>query len=83
MALKNPNIYPQFCVHVWTEEQKMNGEWEPYCRCVDKFDNELEAFALYKSISIGNGIVEVDLQKDTDDDYFPIRHKDTVGEYIY
>lgn len=83
MALKNPNHYPQYGVYVWEERQKPDGEWEADCSCVDKFDNELDAFALYKSIRIGNGVVEVDLQKDTEDDYFPIRHKDTAGEYIY
>ena len=83
MALKNPNIYPQFCVYVWKEKQDEYGEWDVDCSCVDKFDNEPEAFALYKSIRLVNGIVEVDLQKDTEDDYYPIRHKDTAGEYIY
>ena len=84
MALKNPDIYPQWSVHVWEEKQDSDGEWYADCTCRDCFDNELEAYALYKSIRLGNGIVEVDLQKDTEDDYFPVRHKDTSGhEYVY
>ena len=81
MALKNPNIYPQFCVYVWAEKQKPDGEWETECTCVDRFDNEPEAYALYKSISIKGSVVEVDLQKDTEDDCFPVRHKDTMNGY--
>ena len=86
MALKNPDIYPQWSVHVWTEHQKPDGEWEHDCTCVYSFDNELEAYALYKSISIGGNVLEVDLQKDNEDDCFPVRHKDTkdgYSEYIY
>ena len=86
MALKNPNLYPQFSVFVWTEHQKPDGEWEADCTRVDTFDNELEAFALYKSIQLKDNVIEVDLQKDTEDDCFPVRHKDTMNgysEYIY
>ena len=86
MALKNPNLYPQFCVYVWKETQNDDGEWEAYVSCQDKFDNEPDAFALYKSISIGDGIVEVDLEKHTEYDTIPLRHKDTMNgfsEYIY
>ena len=83
MALKDPDIYPQWSVHVWEEMQGADGEWFADCTCAGCFDNEFEAFALYKSIRLGNGIVEVDLQKDTEDNYFPVRHKDTAGEYIY
>lgn len=86
MALKNPNIYPQWSVFVWTEHQKPDGEWDTDCTCVDRFDNEFEATALYKSIGIRDNIVEVDLQKDTEDDWTPVRHKDTCNgysEYIY
>lgn len=83
MALKDPDIYPQWSVHVWEEIHGADGEWFTDCTCAGRFDNEFEAFALYKSIRLGNGIVEIDLQKDTEDDYFPVRHKDTAGEYIY
>lgn len=83
MALKNPNVYPQFHVYLWEEKQKPDGEWEADRRRLDAFDNELEAYALYKRTSIGDNVVEVDLEKETYDDCFPVRHKDTSGEYIY
>ena len=83
MALKNPNIFPQFCVYVWKEVQRPNGEWDSDCHCADKFDNEPEAYALYESIRIRDNVVEVDLEKDNGTYIIPLRHKDTAGEYIY
>ena len=83
MALKNPNKFPQFAVFVWTEHQKPDGEWEPNCSCVDRFDNEDDARTLFNSIGLRDGILEVDLEMDTELDTRPLRHKDEAGEYDY
>lgn len=83
MALTNPNLYPQFGVYVWREKQKPDGEWEADRSCVEMFNSEVAAYALYRSIRIVGNVVEVDLEKETIDDSFPVRHKDTAGEYVY
>ena len=83
MALKNPNIYPQYSVLVWTERFSELLGWTTDCKRIDSFDNEDEALALYESIPIADLTVEVDLERDTGSDIVPLRHKDTAGEYIY
>lgn len=83
MALKNPNLYPQWSVLVWTERFSELLGWTVDCKRLDSFNNEDDALALYKSVQIADLTVEVDLEKDTGHDTVPVRHKDTSGEYIY
>jgi len=83
MALKNPNIYPQWSVLVWTERFSDLIGWTADCKRIDSFDNEYDALTLYESIHLADLTVEVDLEMDTGFDTVPVRHKDTAGEYIY
>jgi len=83
MALKNPDIYPQWSVFVWTERFSDLLGWTADCKRIDSFDNEDDALALYNNIQLADLMVEVDLEKDDGFDTYPVRHKDTAGEYIY
>lgn len=83
MALKDPDIYPQWSVLVWTERFSDLLGWTADCKRIDSFDNEDDALALYNNIQLADLMVEVDLEKDDGFDTYPVRHKDTAGEYIY
>ena len=83
MALKNPTHYPRWSVLTWDECENNEGGYYADRYLLDSFDNEQDALALYESTALTGDIVEVDLELDTGNDCVPIRHKDSLGEYIY